>query len=200
MACSRSNKPLHPRIEHEDCSQVPYKNNTQIDLGWGRKKTHACLPSSCWQTAGEKIFLLRRFDSILTHSPTDEIRNGSCPYQDWSLKGKPLSRRVLLIWTSRGLQDLALSVCQAPSCISEASFRHFKSHPDLRRHVLKTPETGSDREMIFNQIFLCHVWHKSLQDVSFQCISPLTQNMSVLSYVSANIALGCTEWVFEWSV
>lgn len=144
-----------------------YKNNTSINLE--REKLCMCMPPLVLVPGAysNSLFLMEPFESFHTHRPMDGIRNTSMnsPYQGWSLKEKPQSRGALLIWTSRGLEDVSLfqasaniskpqqNVMQLPGCsISEASFKHSKSHPGLCRHVLKTSETGSDLEMIFNQI------------------------------------------------
>lgn len=76
MGFSRSNEaPSTPRIECEDCSQVPYNNNnnSEIDLGRGwkkkrKKKSHArpflvLLTDGWWQRVSD--------GSVLTHSRSE---------------------------------------------------------------------------------------------------------------------------------
>lgn len=109
MGFSRSNKaPSTPRIECEDCSQVPYNNNnSEIDLGRGWKKKRKKKVMHATPRPANRRLVTTCFWWFCSH--TQQIRNRSCVYHRWSL--------LLVLWTSGGLEQFEFSNCIRPGCI-----------------------------------------------------------------------------------
>lgn len=119
MARSLSNKPPHPKIDVEDCSQVPFKNNTKIDANRRLKER-------------KSLFLPERFDS----SRTDGIRKHKQPPSGLIFKRKTTKQSPPT--------DVDLQRIRGSLSFSFSGFRKIDvtQHPGCSAAFLSFPDTS----------------------------------------------------------
>lgn len=107
---------------------------------------------------------------------THQIRNRSCVYQGWSLKGNLRSRELPVLWTSGGLEQLVFSNCIRPGCILKPPSDSLETSMACADMFVELKLGVTGKRFPIKSL----AWHKSQQEVRLSTLQ-LTQTLSVLS-------------------